>query len=358
MAMWTVAQDGGQTVFLLEDQFAAAPSSRLSTVLKHACGTAFNTRQSQVKLKTLGQFMPKQPNAQRAASSDAPQLAPVLPNFGQVIDMTPPRMARLSMVDDQDDTLSLEAEDKLYRPGLCIDNHLGRIRYSLDKTVVTFEPKAGGSVTFVDCGDDRVQIIATSPDGMERRYPSNKAAFKAALKLKNGNVNWLGGRYFAFEQCSHTFKDAQGKGILTISDLEYSEAGHLTSFSLPNGDRWVAIQGTTFYECLEASGKAKYPVPLQLGPLVLREDGLHAHGADAQYNIGVPLKQGSLKACVQAGFPHEAVQDAAQSKLSDVFANQSAQPCSIQTWQKSAKQRHQQSVSLLTGKANPHHVSV
>jgi hypothetical protein len=145
---------------------------------------------------------------------------------------------------------------------------------------------------------------------------------------------------------------------LTISDLEYSEAGHLTSFTLPCGDRWVAIHGTTFYECLDASGKAKYPAPLQLGPLVLREDGLHAHGADAQYNIGVPLKQGSLKASVQAGFPHEAGQDSAHSTLKDVLTNQSAQPCSIQTWQKSAKQRHQQSVSLLTGKANPHHLPV
>jgi len=357
MAMWTVAQDGGQTVFLLEDQYTSAPASKLSTVLKHACGTAFNTRQSQVKLKTLAQFMPMQPNAQRVVPNADAALAAAQPNCGQVIDMTPPRMARLVMIDDQDDTLSLEEEEeeRLHRPGLCVDNHLGRIRYSLDKTVVTFEPKSGGSVTFVDCGDDKVAIIARSPDGEERRYPSNKAAFKAALKLKNGNVNWLGGRYFAFEQCSYTFKDAQGNGILTISDLEYSDAGYLTSFTMPNGDRWAAIHGTTFYECLGDSGKAKYPVPLQLGPLMLREDGLYAHGADAQYNIGIPLKQGSLKRFVQAGCPHEAVQEAAQSKLKDVLTTQTAQPCSIQTWQKSAKQRHQQSVSLLAGKPNPHH---
>jgi len=338
MAMWTVAQDGGQTVFLLEDQqITSTPSSRLSTVLKHACGTAFNTRQSQLKLKTLAQVVPLQPS------------------YGQVIDMTPPRMARLAMV-DQDDTLNLEGEEGhegRRHPGLFIENSLGKIRYSLDKSVVTFEPKAGGSVTFVDCGSGRATIIAKSPDGMERRYPASTAAFKAALKLKNGNVNWLGGRYFAFEQCSYTFKNEQGTPLLTISDLEYSDAGHLISLTLPNGDRWVAIPSTTFYECLEASGKAKFPVPLQLGPLMLREDGLYAHGADAQYNIGVPLKQGSLKRSAQPACHQESEKDSSQSKLKDVLGNQTAQPCSIQTWQKTAKQRHLQSVSLLAGKANP-----
>ncbi|HEY9776458.1 MAG TPA: hypothetical protein V6C81_22040 [Planktothrix sp.] len=317
MAMWTTTQVGGQTIFQLEDRSERPPVPKLMNVLKQVCYTTLDT---------------------------APAKMTPPPLVTQVIEMAPP--ARLDY-QCQEDTLTLLAEDRLAPTGRyrLIENSLGKITHSVDGSVITFEPKAGGSVTFVETGG-KVLIIAIAPDGTERRYPATKIAFEAARRIRDRNVNWLGGQHFSFEPSHYAYKSVGTKIDMTVSRIEYAETGFVSGFSLPNGDRWIAVQGHVYFECLDSNGKRKSALPLQLGPIVMKEDGLHGHGLDAGFDIGVPLRRQA--ACGMTVFSTAAAPPANRSIKATLVPP--SRSWAMVAWQKSARDRHLQSVATFTQK--------
>jgi hypothetical protein len=318
MAMWTANLVGGQTVFELDHCQRKTSVSRLMRVLKQVCKTTCEENSLDSTSVSLD-VVPRQSSA----------------------------VERLECYECQEDTLSLRLEEPVNRTsvGKRIENALGRITHSLDGRLITFEPRSGGAVIF-ELSNGRVKISATAPDGTTRNYPATRAAFEAAQRICEHNVNWLGGRHFSFEPSYFSYKNQAGKVQLTISQIEYCESGFVKSFTMPSGERWRVIKAD-YFECLDGLGKRKSALPLKLGPIVLKSDGLYAYGIDASFDIGVPFKlAGGQPACSPK--PNQAV-----ALTKSITASIVGPICSAarSAWCKPARERHLQSVaSLLNAK--------
>jgi hypothetical protein len=173
-------------------------------------------------------------------------------------------------------------------------------------------------------------------------------AFEAARRIRDLNVNWLGGLHFSFEPSCYEYKSASGKVEVTVKDIEYSETGFVSGFSVGD-DRWQAVAGTAYFECVDVKGKRISALPLQIGPIVMKADGLHASGLDSIFDIGVPFRRPNHSGST-------AQIDARPVKAStSIKKSLSAQTaaCPVSTWQKTAKERHLQSVALLSLRRKP-----